>query len=166
MVTMRFKMAFFNTKAVSDALDPVTREALAHAGAAIRMTARRSIRKRKSISKPGSPPSSHAGHLRRLLFYAFDRMAETVVVGPVPFKEGTAPATLEAGGSVTTRKTTLIRGEQGRNRSGHFTAGEWQRVPAGTRLTYRPRPFMGPALAKVEPRVAGFWAAARSKFGG
>ena len=126
-VTMRMRELRFSAGAVRRYMDPVKREALMKAGAFVRTAARDSIRKRKGTSKPGSPPHSHAGHLRRLLLFAVDRQAETVVIGPLPFKEAQAPALLEAGGQTVRR----VRYRSGRS---------YRR-----RLTYRRRPFMGPA---------------------
>ena len=55
---------------------------LGHAGAVIRLTARRSIRKRKGRSQPGTPPSTRQGALRRAIVYAVEGNAERVVIGP------------------------------------------------------------------------------------
>ena len=53
--------------------------------------------------------------------FGYDPSRKTVVVGPLKFRKGKAPALLEYGGSV--------------NRNGE-------------RQVYKPRPFMGPALEK------------------
>jgi len=55
---------------------------LGHAGAAIRLVARRSIRKRKSASPAGSPPSTRRGQLRRAIAYAVEKQQGLVVIGP------------------------------------------------------------------------------------
>ena len=89
---MRVKLLFFDSPRVRRAMDTATRQALGRAGAFIRRRAKSSIRRRKGISQPGQPPHSHAGHLRRLIFF-----------GPVPFKQGEAPRLLEFGGTVTRR---------------------------------------------------------------
>lgn len=133
-----------DAKPVIDSMDPVKRDALSHAGARVRQTARRSIRRRKGVSRPGRPPHSHVGTLRRLIFYAWDGESESVVIGPLRFGEGGAED-LEHGGTVR------VRTRRGRGRT--------------VRAAIEPRPFMGPAQAEVEPEMAGFWAQARAKQG-
>lgn len=113
---------FFDTEAVRRAADAVTRAALSRFGAFTRQRARSSIRKRKKVSAPGQPPSSHEGSLKRLILFAYDATRKSVVVGPVKFARGEAPRLLEHGG-------TTVRG----GTSGPRT------------LTYRARPFVGPA---------------------
>ena len=63
---------------------------LAHGGAAIRLTARRSIRKGKKASPAGSPPHTRRGLIRRAILYAVEKEKERVVVGPSYTKVGPA----------------------------------------------------------------------------
>lgn len=126
---------FFDRKAVTRALDREKKKRLSRAGAFVRTRARSSIRRRKGTSRPGRPPFSHEGSLRRLLLFAYDRGRDTVVVGPVPFRQArqTAPQLLEHGGQTRAGRRTL---------------------------TYLPRPFMAPAL-EAETKagtLAGVWA--------
>lgn len=93
------RAAFFDQAAVRTALDAGTRKALSKFGAFVRQRARSSIRTRKKSSPPGQPPSSHEGSLKRLIFFAYDASAKTVVIGPVPFRAGEAPSLLEHGGT-------------------------------------------------------------------
>lgn len=86
-------------------------------------------------SKPGEPPRIVTGLLKKFLFFAYDAGSKSVVVGPARLNgtSGTAPATLEKGGSATIggrRKKTV-------------------RVAA--------RPYMGPALAKNKAATVGLW---------
>lgn len=127
----RMKLDFFDTEKVRRMVDAGTRRALSKAGAFIRTRARSSIRRRKDVSRPGQPPSSHEGSLRKLLFFAYDARTKSVVVGPVPFKRGEAPALLERGGMATRR---------------------------GKQARYRPRPFMLPALEAEKPNIPGAFA--------
>ena len=131
---MRVKLLFFDSPRVRRAMDTATRQALGRAGAFIRRRAKSSIRRRKGISQPGQPPHSHAGHLRRLIFFSWDPAAESMVIGPVPFKQGEAPRLLEFGGTVTRRTRRRRR-----------------------RMTYRKHPFMGPALAAELPQLPQRW---------
>lgn len=123
--------SFFDRAAVADAVDKGTKRALSKFGAFVRTRARSSIRKRKKVSEPGKPPSSHRGTLKKLLFFAFDPVAKSVVVGPVPFSKAEAPPLLEYGGSATRTKKS----------GGTKTAN------------YRPRPFMGPAFKAELPKA-------------
>jgi hypothetical protein len=125
------KQFFFDRAAVEQAVDRGTRRALSKFGAFVRQRARTSIRKRKGISKPGSPPSSHEGSLRKLILFAYDPAQKSVVIGPTLYKRGEAPALLEYGG-VVTRK-----GGDGRTRQ----------------LYYRPRPYMNPAFKAELPKA-------------
>ena len=127
MIDMRMKLLFFDTPRVQREVDAATRRALGKAGAFIRQRARTSIR---------NPPSSHAGHLRRLIFFAYDPAGQTVVIGPVPFRKGEAPRLLEFGGTTTHRSRST-----GRTR----------------RRVYRKRSFMGPAMEAETPNLPGFF---------
>jgi len=126
---------FFDADKVVRSIKDAKRRSLSKFGAYVRQRAKTSIRKRKRISSPGSPPSSHAGQLRGLIFFAWDSAIETVVVGPVPFTSkvgrGIVPGVLERGGTVT-RDTK---------------AGK-------TAAHVAPRPFMAPALAAERPKFA------------
>lgn len=131
---IKFKLMFFDTNAVKNAVDARTRRALSRYGAFVRTRARSSIRKRKKTATPGTPPSSHAGDLKRLIFFAYEPTNKSVVVGPVPFRAGTAPELLEEGGTTTVR-------EDGRARVRH----------------YRAFPFMGPADRMERPKLSTFF---------
>lgn len=140
MLDLRIKDLFFDRHAVVRAVDKAKREVLSRAGAFIRTAARTSIRKRKGTSKPGHPPHSHTGLLRRLILFGYDRSSDSVVVGPVGFGRSKAPHTLEFGG-VTDRP-------------------RWWRTSRkrGRKLRIRPRPFMGPALEKERDKLPRLWA--------
>ena len=129
LVRIDFSM-FFDKTPVRRAVGRAKRRVLSRAGAFVRRRAKSSIRRRKRISRPGEPPSSHAGHLRRLILFGYDRAAESVVIGPLRFKRGEAPPLLEFGG-------TAQRGRR--------------------RMRYRARPFMGPAMEKEAPNFPRLW---------
>ena len=57
-------------------------ESLGHAGAAIRLTARRSIRRSPRPSTAGRPPHTRRGLLRRAIVYAVDKARQMVIIGP------------------------------------------------------------------------------------
>lgn len=140
MLTMKVKMLFFDSPRVMRAMDRAARRALSKVGAFVRTRARSSMRRRKGVSKPGQPPSSHAGDLKRLLFFSYDPNTESVVIGPTRFKKGEAPSLLEFGGrAVRVRKQSS--GKRGRRQI----------------VTYRKHPFMGPALEAELPNVPKQW---------
>lgn len=136
---MRIRAVFFDRPKVTRAVDRAKRRVLSKAGAFIRQRARTSIRPRKRTSRPGEPPSSHAGHLRRLLLFGYDRQRESVVVGPVGFRRSKAPRVLEIGG-----RTTVESGGR-RHRKKKRTV----RIAA--------RPYMAPALEKERSNLPKVW---------
>lgn len=129
------KLNFFDKKKVLLAVGKARVQALSKAGAFVRTRARSSIRKRKKVSAPGKPPSSHKGLLKQFLFFAYDEGSKSVVIGPARIRNNRAPEALEYGGTATV-----------------FSHGK--RVPARIRA----RPFMHPALAAEAPNFAGLWA--------
>jgi hypothetical protein len=142
MIGMKLSQAksfFFDRKAVTSRVDKSTARVLSKMGAFVRTRAKGSIRKRKKISDPGSPPSSHAGHLKNFIYFAYEPQRESVVVGPTLFggakSAGKAPGLLEFGG------TDVITG---RKRGGQVAI-------------YRPRPFMKPAMDAELPKFPELW---------
>ncbi len=125
---------FFDRAKIKKKVDARTRKVLSKFGAFVRNTSRKSIRKRKGASKPGRPPFSHTGVLKRFLFFGYDSDRRSVVIGPViaPGKAGKAPATLEHGGKVS--------------------------LPFGNKAEIAPRPFMKPAFDAELPGVSKLWA--------
>jgi len=101
---VKFKSIFFDRAAVLNAVDKGTKNVLSKFGAFVRTTARHSIKKRKSASPAGSPPSSHTGLLKKFIFFGYDRDEQSVVIGPAKLNSGTnAPHTLEHGGTSKTK---------------------------------------------------------------
>ena len=142
MPIARMTRLFFDAPKVVRSVDAATRRVLGKAGAFVRRTARSSIRKRKRISPPGQPPSSHTGLLKKFIFFGYDRRRRSVVIGPARLARtaGIAPRALEHGG----RSVTTTRGRRGKRK---------RTVP--TRV--RARPYMGPALNKELPRIPDLW---------
>ncbi len=138
MFDMKFKDAFFDSKKVLSATDRATRRVLSRFGSFVRRTAKSSIRKRKRVSSPGSPPSSHTGLLKRFLFFGYETTKRAVVVGFVKFSRrgtGEAPALLEHGG------TTVLSDRRGRSKLARYSA----------------RPTMKPALEKEQSKLPAMW---------
>jgi hypothetical protein len=129
------KRLFFDRAAVTSAADRGMRKVLSKFGAFVRQTARTSIRKRKAISEPGQPPSSHTGLLKRNIFFVFSPETRSVVIGPILLNNRTdAPRLLEHGDTVVRRR---------RNRR--------------VRMTYEARPFMGPAFEREQQQLPALW---------
>jgi hypothetical protein len=135
---MRVKSVFFDRPKVIKAVDRAKRQALSKGGAFIRQSAKTSIRPRKGTSKPGSPPFSHEGSLRRLILFGYDERTDSVVVGPVGFRKSTAPNVLEFGGT-----TTIVR------RRGDRFVREQVRIAA--------RSYMAPALERERAKLPALW---------
>ena len=139
MIDMRIKSLFFDRPKVQRAMDRAKRRSLSRAGAFIRQRARTSIRKRKRQSRPGQPPSSHTGLLRRFILFGYDRRSDSVVVGPVGFRRSRAPNVLEFGG----RTTVELRRRGGRRQK------RTVRIAA--------RPYKRPALEKERTQLPAVW---------
>ena len=140
MIGFDVKRMFFDSKTVRSKTDKATRRVLSKFGAFVRQTAKRSIRKRKKASQPGKPPSSHTGLLKKFIFFGFDVIRRSVVIGPMRLSQkgrGDAPSALEYGGVVTmqTRRREAKR----------------------KKARIRPRPFMGPAMEKEKDQLPALW---------
>ena len=126
MIGMRSRSQF-DVEAVRKRAEQGSFRSLSHAAAAIRLTARRSIRKSASYSAPGTPPHTRRGLLRGAIVYGVERHLNRALVGPTYERVGTSAMAHEFGGKYRKER-------------------------------YPKRPFMGPALEKLTPRLAGFWA--------
>ena len=197
------KKWFFDRDRVTKLMDRENRQALQEAGRRIRRVAQTSMRyvtsrreqERKiaaglrkraagdpSVSRPGEPPRAIKPHpwIRKNLFYAFEPVAQSVVIGPVGFARGSgAPETLEFGGRARVRnkqRRTRRMGGGGEIdvRGGRVvytklqTAAQVERANLLNEELYGPmfkvvyvaaRPYMGPALRKVQPELPRLWAA-------
>ena len=71
---------------------------LGHAGGAIRLTARRSIRRRKKASPAGAPPHTRRGQLKQAIQYAVEKQHDRVVIGPDEAFVGPSGGAHEHGG--------------------------------------------------------------------
>jgi len=140
MIGLRIDQAktMFFDRAVKDATDRATQRVLSRFGAYVRRRARQSIRRRKKSAPPGQPPSSHIGLLKRFIFFIYDRMRRSVIVGPAKLAGhvGDAPAALEQGG----RSEVLRR--RGKVDSVFIEA----------------HPYMQPAFETEQPKLRGMWA--------
>jgi len=133
-----FKRSFFDRETVTRAVDLATRRVLSKFGAFVRTTARSSLRRRKRVSEPGQPPSSHTGLVKRFLFFGYEAVRKSVIVGPAKLNkpEPRVLEHLEHGGRVRRRNARTRKLET---------------------HVYRARPFMGPALKKELPKLPAMW---------
>ena len=81
MISMKAKVRFDARKVQAKARRGNI-ESLGHAGGAVRLAARRSIRKGEKASTPGTPPHTRKGRLRGAILYSVERQQERVVIGP------------------------------------------------------------------------------------
>ena len=116
----------FDRRKVAKASRDGSIKSLGHGAAAIRLVARRSIRRREGPSAPGKPPHTRKGQIKRAILYKVENAEQRAVIGPEYSVIGPAAMAHEHGGK--------FRGEK-----------------------YEPRPFMGPALVKVAPRLPKKW---------
>jgi hypothetical protein len=138
MLTFKIKDMFFDRQVVIRAVDKAKRRTLSRAGAFIRQSARTSIRPRRGTSRPGNPPYSHEGSLRRFILFGYDPQTESVVVGPVGFRRSIAPHVLEFGGMTSAPRW-------------------WKRSGKSKRIRIKRRPFMGPALERERDKLPWLW---------
>lgn len=90
-----------------------------------------------AVSAPGQPPRSRTGLLRKFIFFSFDPIKNSVVVGPVLLATPTgAPEHLEHGGTAK-----IAVGQDMKTR----------------RVKIEARPYMGPAFQKNLPAVPSMW---------
>jgi len=153
-----------DAKALRVATDRASRRNLMREGAFIRRAARSSIRKRKRVSRPGEPPSSHAGDLKKLIVFSYEN--GTVVVGPrlhnqVSFTRdmkpvrGTIPQALEEGGDLTVVEEKTPWGWRRRSHRSRTRAGN--RPIRKRRIHVAARPYMGPAEQSARRDLDKFW---------
>jgi phage gpG-like protein len=97
MISMRARLNL-KLKAIKDAERKAGFKNLGHAGAAIRLTARRSIRRSAKSSAPGRAPHTRKGQLKRSLRYAVEKTRHRVLIGPAYSVVGRSGMAHEFGG--------------------------------------------------------------------
>lgn len=148
---------FFDRRKIESAVDSGTRKVLSRFGAFVRRRAKSSIRKRKKVARPGRPPTNRTGLLRKFIFFVFDAVRRSVIVGPAKLNRGgpnepdDAPEVLEHGGGTLRRLLVVEDADAGRP---SFVST--RKAPL-KRVRYEPRPFMGPAMTKELPELPEMW---------
>lgn len=141
----KVKELFFDRRKVEREIDGQKKRYYAKAGAYVMTTAKRSIRSAKGPASPGSPPHSHDGSLKRLIYFSYEPTTQSVVIGPTLFRLGTAPEALEYGGT-----SKVIRYKGGRKSRGGRKVVQTMAIKA--------RPYMLPALERAVPALPTLWA--------
>ena len=176
---MVFHGVFFNDSRLVRSIARAEREVLSKAGAFMMTTARGLIKSRKSISRPGQPPNSHRGTLKRNIYFGYDLSTRTVVVGAAKLANSNAPAALEFGGHSVINPVGRAIGDKGRPREKPVNRGvspqrrrnrarrirnrtaamnQFSRVNRGRkRAFFRPRPYMGPAYDREIGKFPELW---------
>jgi hypothetical protein len=97
MIGMKTKTKFNHKKLLTKARQGnIT--SLGHAAAAIRLTARRSILKRKNPSLPGQPPHTQTRRIKDAILYDVDKTRQSAIIGPSRDIIGMAGRAHEMGG--------------------------------------------------------------------
>jgi hypothetical protein len=94
----------FDARKIKNKADAGTFKGLNHAAAAIRLTARRSIRRSPKKSSSGKPPHTRRGLLKRALLYNVDKSKMRAVIGPAYSIAGRSGCAHEFGGKYYGRK--------------------------------------------------------------
>jgi len=153
MINIKMKSMFFDRATVISKVDAGTRKVLSRFGAYVRTTAKQSIKNapfmqkkkrgeertnfRRGVSKPGQPPYSRSGLLKKFIYFGYDPTQRSVVIGPERlsgWNKGKAPALLEYGGTTQSN----LRGKK--------------RI-----VSIAARPYMGPAFEKEKPKLPAMW---------
>ena len=175
-ISMEVSKFFFDREGVRKKMGNANAKAMSKVGAFIRRRARTSLRRRKAVSEPGSPPSVHStdgvATLKNILF-AYDPSSQSLAVGPVKLNQQqqswitmgnvTVPQLHEFGdvmvirewswnqGKTWTRQDLRVR-HTSRKRKEVYNFIERRR-----RAIYKPRPFMAPALAAEQENIPKAW---------
>ena len=184
MISISVRTQFDKTKLKKKA-ETASFRSLGHAGGAIRKTARFSIRRRKTASKPGSPPHTQTGMLKRVIRYEVASNKTEVAIGPVNeiagrlwnlhefggvsrkrrklkphrFRVGEfGPIRVKHKGTKTSFARIRLRTAAQANRATRLIAEENERRGGSKPRRYPKRPFMKPALDANRSRLPMFWA--------
>lgn len=132
--------------------DKMRRRVLFRVGAFGRQVMRRSFRKRKGPSAPGSPPNRHEWALHGLTTFRVDG-ADSVTIGPDLHRtraraSAPVPKVLDQGGTTYVRRVRRKRRES--------IAARESRQAAIEKVRVAPRPFVAPALQKTVTQTERF----------
>ncbi len=160
---------FFDTKRVMSASDKATRINLSQFGAFAMTDSRKSLPRRKKASKPGRPPSNVTGLLKRFIFFSYDPIEQSVIIGPAKTNQlffnsdgqpvkGTVPEALEYGGEIFVFEVERFKNsktwKRADLRSRRRIAGRRTRL---RKVTIKARPYMVPAFNRTKTKLPSLW---------
>lgn len=105
----------------------------------------------------GLPPRSRTGKFKKSILFAYDTVAEDVVVGPIAQEMDPSPEAFEKGGQYPIRVRVKNdapnpdKKDRYRRRSQRGTKVVWSKG------TYNKFPTMGPALKEVKDELPALW---------
>jgi hypothetical protein len=170
------KNLFFDRTAIKEAIEKSDKKTLGKIGFLLRRSARQSMRSRKKKAAPGQPPSAHSGKayplgplLKNRLFYYYDLVSESVVVGPEKLGKSDAPEVQEFG--TPTKRWVRVRGVKPKKRkpSTELQKLTFKRLVEEGRIpkeeiqlkqitvNVHEHPFMAPALDRESPKFAALY---------
>lgn len=157
----------FNRRLVKQRTDSAGVDALYRAGAYLRTTARRKIKKSNKASRPGRPPHTREGQLRNAILFAVDEGKKIAWVGPSARLISDIAKYHEFGG-VQVRKSkrkeyrigipgpvdiqdgkprfASLKTQRQVDRARFIDRLAWPDSALLKKRKYPPRPFMGPAM--------------------
>lgn len=160
---------FFDREKVIQAAGRAKKRVLSRFGSFVRRDARKSIRNRKKVSKPGQPPSNRTGILKRFIYFVYDATQKSVLIGPAKTNQiffngdgepvtGTVPEVLEYGGEIGILE---VQNEFTKTWSRADLRSRRRLKDRRTRLRYadvKARPYMTPAFtANREKHIPAMW---------
>lgn len=169
-----------NTAQVEKKMMQKASRALVRAGSYVRKVARSSIKRSPESSRPGEPPHTRRGVLKRSILYAAEDDRKSVYVGPSFMDMGVIGGLHERGGrNISPKKPRVYKmGNMGpiREESGAQTVGDLPHARLKTsdmvrkanelsekytksnaNAKYPSRPFIGPALEKSRDKIMEFF---------
>jgi hypothetical protein len=170
------KNLFFDRAAIKEAVEKADKKALGKIGFVLRRSARQSMKSRKKKAAPGQPPSAHSGKayplgplLKNRLFFYYDQVSQSVVVGPEKLGKSDAPEVQEFG--KPTHRWIRVRGRRGKRKQAtseeqkeaYIRLCKEGRIPKReqelkyVQIEVNEHPFMAPALEREAPKFAEFY---------
>lgn len=172
-ISPRIKMMYFDRSIIKSNWKAINRTPVQRAANLVRIIARRSIRRRKSLnlhSPVGSPPYSHqetkTPPFKMIFNYPYNLAGTSQIVGMVGWSRPAIPGLHEHGGYARRRIRNLdrFRRPQPRTSQGRYRA--YDEPKFNVRFArYPKRPFMLPALKTARPRITKFWVNSLSRAG-
>ncbi|TWU39323.1 hypothetical protein [Novipirellula artificiosorum] len=138
MIGLRVRIKF-DGQQLKKKVKNATFRSLGQAGGAIRLTARRSIKRKKGPSRPGTAPHTQTGNIKRTIRYDVGKQKQDVAVGPVRVTASKLWELHEHGGTKTSGKRQLVHstfrvGDFGPIRKGRIVR---RTTKSGRTQTYR-----------------------------